>query len=108
MWKTWTFRMTFVKNVQGWLRACVYTLDRHTSPMANDVVAVFKPRALPGPQVPLRTLCSCGLQLCSAVRGSLSSLVLILNTEILVLSIEGRTIITQRLLDGRFFHDEFA
>jgi hypothetical protein len=42
--------MTFAKNVQGWLRACVYTLDRHTSPMANDVVTVFKPRALPGPQ----------------------------------------------------------
>jgi hypothetical protein len=50
MWKTWDLWMTFAKNVQGWLRACVYTLDRHTSPMANDVVAVFKPRALPGPQ----------------------------------------------------------
>jgi hypothetical protein len=48
------------------------------------------------------------LWLCSAVRGSLSSLVLILNTEILILSIEGRNIITQRLLDGEFFHDEFA
>lgn len=54
------------------------------------------------------TLCSCGLQLCSAVRGSLSSLVLIVNTEILVRSKERRSIITQRLLDGRFFHDEFA
>jgi hypothetical protein len=50
MWKTWDLWMTFAKNIQGWVRACVYTLDRHTSPMANDVVAVFKSRALSGPQ----------------------------------------------------------
>ena len=30
MWKTWDLWMTFAKNVQGWLRACVYTLDRTT------------------------------------------------------------------------------
>jgi hypothetical protein len=45
---------------------------------------------------------------CSAVRGSLSGLFLIVNTEIRALSIEGRSFITQRLLHGRLFHDEFA
>ena len=34
------FWLTFAKNVQCRCRASVYTLDRHTSPMANDVVVL--------------------------------------------------------------------
>ena len=45
MWKTWDLWLTSAKNVQCRCRASVYTLDRHTSPMANDVVIVLKPRA---------------------------------------------------------------
>lgn len=78
--------------------------------MANDVMVVSQSRALSGLtnklllglRVPL--VCS----YFSAVRGSRSSQALIVNTEILVSLDKGRSSINQRLLYGRFFHDDFA
>jgi hypothetical protein len=66
--------------------------------MANDVAAVFEPRASTGvsPISSLGTLRSCGLQLCSALRG-LSLALLFSDTEIPLLSTERRRKITERL-----------
>lgn len=66
--------------------------------MANDVAAIFQPRASTGvsPATSLGTLSSCGLQLCSVVRG-LSLALLCSDDEVPRLSIERRSNITQRL-----------
>ena len=68
--------------------------------MANDVAAVFEPRASTGvsPTTSLGTLRSCGLQLCSALRGC-SLAQLCSEDEFPRLSIERRSNITQRLLE---------
>jgi hypothetical protein len=74
---------------------CIAT---HITEMANDVAAVFEPRASTGvsPTTSLGTLRSCGLQLCSALRG-LSLALLCSDDEIPRLSMERRSNITQRL-----------
>ena len=109
MWKTWDLWMYLAEKGSGLAASlCIYFGSPHHHRWRTTWWQFSNREFYPGlvdkfrlePCVPV--VCSYALPFVA-----FSSLILIV-TEILVLSEERRSIITQRLLDGRFFHDEFA